>query len=745
MKYRLLILPSVFVTLSANAALWTPIEQEVAAKSAAQPAVYQLDEALMKQHVSKAKSVPQRVTLPLPNGQERTFVLTYDPIYSDLLAEQYPNIHTFKGVDEQDPSLTGRFDMTPNGFHAMFHQDGEIIFIDPNTATDAQYNVYQHKGGPRFIDQVKQLPNAEALSEKVAAAKGAINKRTYRLIVATSAEYTAFHRGASLAQAEITTAINRVNQIFERDFAVTLQLVNTKIYSNAFTDPFTNTDAVADIDTVRSLLNTEFGADSYDVGHLFTTGAGGLAYVGSVCADTHKGGGVTGTSSPVGDSYYIDYVSHELGHQFGANHTFNTTDQFCTDQRNNATAYEPGTGSTIMSYAGICGSDNLQANVDPYFHAGSIAQVRNNIANGRASTCGTAQVLNNDDPVVNAGADYTVPAETPLKLSGSATNSGSGDTLSYSWEQMDAGRGASLALKDTGVGPLFRTWPPQSHPERYLPRLSDVIDGSLTVGETYATTDRDMNFRLIVRDANGGVEYDDMAITVHKSAGPFKVIAPVDGNYTGSMTVEWDVAGTAEAPVSCSNVDVMLSSDNGVTFEQTLLAATPNDGSQVVTLPSREASNARVMVRCSDNIFFAVSNRFTVEGTANNAPTASDDGYTIVQRSSAIPLVVLANDSDPDSDPLSIKSITYSGAGTVTINNNQLMYTHAVGFLGTETIGYTISDGHGGEDSATVTITVQRDSTGESGNEGGSGGGGSMGLFGLLLGLLGVAKQRRLN
>ena len=714
MKHPLLLLGAALLSFSVDAQLWTRLQTtETAAKTLQPEARYALDEAAMAALIAQASSAPQPLILPLPNGEQRTFLLSYDPVYSDSFAKHHPELLTFKGVDQHNPRLTGRFDLTPNGFHAMFRQDGKLIYIDPDRTTESQYLVYQHRRGSGFIDAIRQVDTPPLPAQKPTAARGAINLRTYRIIVAATGEYTRFHGGESAARAEIVTAINRVNQVFETDLAVRLQLVNpavdSPIYSDPATDPFVN-DVNDDIETMRSLLNSRYGAGSYDLGHLFSTSSGGgLAYVSSVCSDSFKGGGVTGAPRPTGDSFYIDFVSHELGHQFGANHTYNSSDPFCDDQRNNPTAFEPGSGSSIMAYSGLCNSDNLQTNADAYFHAGSIAQVRDYINSGGGSRCGTSSVLSNNDPVVDAGADYTVPAQTPLRLSGSATNSETTDSLSYSWEQLDAGSGAVLSLGDIGSGPLFRSWPPQSTPIRYLPRLQDVIDGSLTLGEAYATTDRVMNFRLTVRDGSGGVESDDIQIRVENNAGPFSVIAPASNSQqSATAVVEWNVAGTATAPISCTQVDILLSTDNGSSFEQTLLSATPNDGSQSVNLPNSAISDARIMVQCSDNIFLAVSERFQIRLSAqgNQAPQANPDSYTLAVNSGETLLNVLANDSDADNDNLSITSSSYSGSGRLTISNNQLSYTPASDFVGEETASYTISDGRGGTDSATVRLTV---------------------------------------
>ncbi len=588
-------------------------------------ALYQVDKELLKERVSQTKSGDSAMlTVPLPDGETLNFILAYDSILSSEMEALYPELKTFKGYSTENPDYSGRFDYTPKGFHGMFNYGGEIVYVEPSTDEPGYYTSYTLKSSGSFEDQVLQVEQQKlsAKAEKTSA-NGNTELRTYRLIVSASGEYSQYHGGTeALARAAIVTAINRVNEVYEADLAVRLNLVNFNIYTDPDTDPFTNVDATTDIELNHADLIEKFGSTTFDVGHLFTTGAGGLAGLGVVCNDSNKGLGVTGTAEPESDAYYIDYVAHELGHQFGANHTFNGTEWSCSgSNRNDSTAYEPGSGSTIMAYAGICGNDDLQSHSDAYFHAASLAEINGYLD---SVSCGSAEELNNKPPVVDAGNDYTVPASTPFLLSGSATDANESDTLTYTWEQGDAGTGNSALTTDLGSGPLFRSWTPSTEAIRYIPRLQDIISGSLTTGETYATTNRDVNFRLTVRDGNGGVAHDDILITVDADSGPFEVLSPYAGeNVSKTTLVEWNTAGTDTAPVSCSQVDILLSVDNGISFSKTLLSAVDNNGSQSIDLSTYALDTAYLMVKCSDNIFFALSKPFSIQNSSTQSSNSS--------------------------------------------------------------------------------------------------------------------------
>lgn len=580
------------------------------------------------------------VTLPLPDGAYGRFRIANSPVMHPALAERYPNITTYIGEGVDDPTASARLDWTPHGFHAIIFTAQGTIYIDPYSADSMQHYVSYWKRNAATDHAPQELPPLRLPEQRTpleVQAGGPLSAgsdlRTYRLAVATTGEYTAYHGGTvELGLAAVVTAVNRVTGIFEKEVAVRLQLVannDSIIYTNGATDPYSNFDGIAMLAQNQTTLDSVIGSANYDVGHVFSTGGGGVAYVGVICNASYKAQGVTGRPAPIGDPFYVDYVSHELGHQFNGTHTFNSTAGSCGwGNREAATAYEPGSGTTIMAYAGICEPHNIQSNSDDFFHTANFDQIRTHVQFGSGATCGSLTLTGNTPPTANAGSTlYTIPVDTPFTLTGSGVDL-DGESLTYSWEQFDLGA-SGAPTNPSGNAPLFRSFPPALSPARTFPQPSDIVNNASTMGEILPGYGRSMTFRLTVRDnqtGGGGVAYDAISVDVSDSAGPFLVTAPNSGGAyiaESAIPVTWDVANTNAAPVNCDAVDIALSIDGGYTYPFSLSSGTANDGSETVTLPDVNASTARIMVSCTDNIFFDISNAdFTVtDGSAQESTT----------------------------------------------------------------------------------------------------------------------------
>lgn len=572
------------------------------------------------------------ITLPLPNGKFADFKLSPSSVMANSLSNKYPSIKTFSGYQVNYPENSGRFDITPQGFHGLFKLGQETVFIEPQRRdNNSRYVSYYRKHAiPHDLANMPKRHQPKRLADKAhnehthqAKSAKAGQIKTYRIAVSAVGEYTQFHGGTKeRGLAAVVTMINRVNDVYQQDLGVKLELVannDALIFVNAETDPFANNDDDGSINT--AIIDGAIGSNSYDIGHVVNTRGGGLAAFGVLCNPYYKGDGMTGSGYPTSDAFYIDYVAHEIGHQFGADHTFNGETDACLGNREGNSAYEPGSGSTVMGYAGICGSQNLQDNSNPYFHSHSIDQMEAHIAS-TSSQCGTTVASNTAAPTVNAGADYTIPAKTPFTLTGSASSTNNA-ALTYDWQQYDLGPASANATEqvDDGKRPIFRVWSPKTEPSRTFPRLTDILQETLTLGETYPTTNRDLNFRLVVRDNQNNIAYDAMKVTVIDTQESFAITEPSAGSRWSSNKhlVNWNTAKTDEAPIACEKVNIQLSTDGGSTFATDLAMAVANDGSHEVTLEETNTDKARIKVSCANNIFFAI-NKGDFAITSNTQP-----------------------------------------------------------------------------------------------------------------------------
>lgn len=616
-------------------------------------------------NVAQKSSGQAGVEIQLPNikGEMEKFLVWESSNFEPALQAQYPDIRAYVGKGITDPSATLNFSFDPKGIKTMVFRAGSgSEFIEPYTKDASVYVIFdsatRYKSKLPFICSTEDFNTTETLSKFVdqnATQSSAQSYKTMRLALSCTAEYTSYHGGTvALALIAMNATMTRCNGVFERDLAIKLLIIannNLVIYTNAATDPYsteTGTGAPAAWNSqLQSTLNTVIGAANYDIGHLFgATGGGGSAgCIGCVCVDASKGSGITSPIDgiPEGDTFDIDFVAHEMGHQMGANHTF-TFGGFGINPENNSVNVEPGSGSTIMGYAGIGGNGtDMQEHSDDYFTFRSISQIQSNMS-GKTCPVSTNIAVTNPRPGVITTGPYTIPISTAFKLTGGGTGT-AGEVLTYCWEQNDDaninGVAASIPSPTKTDGANFRSRLPITSPVRYMPQFSDVLAGNLIpTWETISSVARTLNFSLTVRDnVLGGGQTNSAATVVNvvDAGGAFSITNPAVDNTTwapgSTQTLTWNVAGTTGSGINTANVNILISLDGGTTFT-TLLANTTNDGSESITLPSTPSPNCRILVEAVGNIFYAVSKNiglgYTFSTTcttySNNSPLPIPDG-----------------------------------------------------------------------------------------------------------------------
>ncbi|KGO84792.1 hypothetical protein Q765_19785 [Flavobacterium rivuli WB 3.3-2 = DSM 21788] len=570
------------------------------------------------------------ITLPNINGVAEHFVVLEASNFSSVLQAQFPYIRSYVGNGVEDPTAHLRISISPKGIQTMvLRADKQTEFIEPYTANGEVYAVF-NSGATRAKGQLpfncttaddRSVQRAAAQANRAALSES-LTFKTLRLALSCTGEYTVYHgRTVAGALAAMNATMSRVNGVYEVDFAVNLILIDDEaslIYTSASTDPYSNASSMDNWNSeLQANLTATVGEGAYDIGHLFgaTGGGGNAGCVGCVCEDGAKGSGITSPSNgvPEGDTFDIDYVAHEMGHQLGANHTFSF------EYEQSGVQTEPGSGSSIMGYAGITDAYDVQAHSDDYFTYASVHQVQLNLAD---KTCPVDSPLNNAAIVVNAGSNYSIPKGTAfvLKAVGAEVNPAG---VTYTWEQNDSASNASsgdssFALPTKTSGPLFRSVAPGTSTTRYFPAFSSVVANSLTTTwETVPNVARTLHFTLTGRDniaAGGQTKTDDVNIIVKSAAGPFIVTSQnseTESWTAGSQqTITWNVAGTTANNINVANVSILLSTDGGLTFPTVLAATTANDGSEIINVPAgADGVHCRVMVQAIDNIFYALNQK----------------------------------------------------------------------------------------------------------------------------------------
>ncbi|WP_370897991.1 reprolysin-like metallopeptidase [Chryseobacterium gossypii] len=570
------------------------------------------------------------------------------------LQAKYPDIKSYVGTGVEDPSAHLRFSISPVGFSSMITRSGKSEFIEPYTEDRTVYAVFDSSARKSQDKEPFECGTIDDLQKNPVGKKNnAANKKTagfnvFRLALSCTGEYAQYHLTAAGTPATATVAekkavilaamnatLTRLNSVFEKDLSLHFNLIANNdaiIFLDPASDPYSDGGPIEAHDGISAVIP----ADDYDMGHLLDKeGANGSAWLMCICVDDSKAGGWTAHNLPEGDTFDIDYVAHEMGHQLGAGHTY-TYRLSQSDQ-----TVEPGSGSTIMGYTGITFNSDIQFNSNDYYHTNSITQIKDNL---ESVTCGVNTPFSSPAPNISAGADYIIPKSTPFVLTASTANTGTA-AYTYTWEQTDQAEidqigygNISEAYPTKLKGPTFRSFTPVSSLVRYFPEFNKVLAGVLsTRWESVSSIARDLNFAVTVRDNNPiqpQVSKDEMKVTVNAGAGPFQVTAPTFGqsfSSGGTANITWDVANTNQAPINTANVNIKLSTDGGQTFT-TIAANTPNDGNEQIMIPAGYTSaNAFIMIESVGNIYYAVSPSFVIDYsvTGENCTTYTYSGPSV--------------------------------------------------------------------------------------------------------------------
>ena len=648
------------------------VEKNKVEKNSEEMLLFQLDEVGMKNTLTKInnKSSQASVEINIPNsdGTLERYTVQESSNFAPELQSKYPEIRSYKGIGITDKTATAYFSYSPQGMQTMvIRADEDSEFIESYSKTKAVYKLITSKNRSNSNMPVACSTEDVALNSELQNKTNKVKAndkvfRTYRLALSCNAEYTNYYGGTvANALAGMNASMTRINGILGKDLAVKFEIIANNevlIYLDPLTDPYSDSATGSDNANgatwnleLQNNLTATIGNAAYDVGHLLSaTGGGGNAgCIGCICTNPTipnpygKGSGWSAPSNknPEGPNFDINVVAHEMGHQLGGNHTFT----FKVEGR--GANIEPGSGSTIMGYAGVVSPStlNIQANSDDYFSVNSVQQIQSNLT---SKTCSTNTPIVNSPPIINAGLDYTIPKGTAFILKGSGSDP-NGDAISYTWEEADnavTSIDANSICYPTKVdGPLFRSLKPSSSPIRYMPALKDVLANTLTTKwESVSDIERTLSFFLTGRD-NAAVgssqnNSDDMNVNVSGTVGPFAVTSQntdnIGWNQGGSQTITWSVNGSQALP-GATNVNIKLSTDGGLTFPTTLASNTPNDGSETITVPNITATNCRLLIEPTDNIFYAVNSKvfavgYSVTSQCNtytfSTPVAIPDGST---------------------------------------------------------------------------------------------------------------------
>ena len=558
----------------------------------------------------------RRTQLQLPISASAT-TLNFSLERNRFLPPEFTGpIRTFYGRSIEDPACSASLVVTPDSISAqVFHRTGvdylHSIPVEPHYVRLALEEPATYRAETDYHCLPAPTEPAQMRATADFAAQSTHLLREFRLAPAATAEYTEFFGSKELALQQLVIALSRADAIFFNELGISFQLVagfERMVFTDKTSDPYSSNDPTEDLlKEAQTAFDAMIGTENYDLGIVLTRGTYGLAYIRSVCDPARKGSSCIGLPNPTGDAFHVNLVTHELAHQFGANHTFNSPTGLCSERRNDWAAFEPGAGSTIMSYSSLpCGGDSFQSWHDPYFHSESLKEIRAFLA---TIDCGRAIPGDNSPPIITAGPEYIIPIATPFTLTATGFDP-DGDGVSFCWEQRDLGPAQPLGAPDNGLSPLFRSFPPTYSPSRTFPSLENILDGVDAPEERLPQINRIIRFRVTARDSHnhGAFTSADTQLMVTNTGGPFRIFSHTSPETLRDATrIQWHTGGTELPPISATHVRLTLSTNGGLTFPIVLAQATPNDGSEHVNLPAINSENVRLKIEPTNNIFFAIN------------------------------------------------------------------------------------------------------------------------------------------
>lgn len=583
------------------------------------------------------------VSLPLPGGSFAEYSVFSSPLVDDENINSYIVTGPWGG---------GRIATSPSGISGVLRGPEGYFVLEPIGDDGSTYRVKSYSDFMEIVAEElgplncgydeTNMPDYSNLdidedAGTSAAAAGAVDVlkagnearelRVYDLIMTNTGEFAQAQFGSNATEEEVigtyNEAVSAINGIFENEIGIRMNLVVVPglVFLDPDTDPYINPDNSGGAllgQVIEAFNGAGVTPPQYDLGHIFNRGCSDVGGVvsGNACTPSKTRGVTCVSGSVLGAALRI--MAHEIAHQFSVSHTWNTCPG-SEGQRAGQTAFEPGSGTTIMSYAGTCSDQNIGGE-QAYYHVGSLEQFLRFTREGGAAGCATVVETDNFTPEVDFDYedDFYMPISTPFRLVGDATDAND-DNMTFNWEQYDLGPSSRIQTP-MGNAPLFRSVAPSSDGNvRYFPNLSRIVNNVSNNNEVLPTYSRDMTFRLIARDNNsqaGGVDWQELHFYAEESAGPFLVNNPADDewNVGDFQEVTWEVANTDQAPVNCKRVNILMSTDGGNNFDLILAENVVNNGSAFITVTEAALSNdAIIMVEAADNVFLNVNrNSFRV-------------------------------------------------------------------------------------------------------------------------------------